>query len=286
MSSLQISNSVAQGLNLAADRHNALIYLMSNVLVSGRCENNVTIGDYGLIPGCPKPVLFKQGAEKLADAFGLRVILEKTQTILEKDFVHYEFAATVYNQATLITTHVGACNTEEKGIVKTLDKMKSTPRGYAHNVACRAEKRAYVGGVIKALAATQYFAWDQETYDILPTDRPFEGVTIEGVTIETPTSEADLETDIRNLAKEICTATGHTTQQLRTIAVGAGLPVSSAEMTWDQAIQLQRAAIVKWITTRYMGITENQAFVLVEELPDLNPSGQIAILKTKLADWQ
>jgi hypothetical protein len=283
MNNIQISKDLATGLNAAADRHNALIYLVENLLVEGSCIEGVgTTGDYGKIPKCgQKPVLFKQGAEKLADAFGLRIILEKTEQILEPDFVHYEFTATIFGDriGDKLTTHIGACNTEEKGIARSLEKQGQTPRGYAHNIACRAEKRAYVGGVIKALAATQYFAWEQEAYDLLPIDdRPFEGITVE---IE----PQDLTEAIRDLAREICSATGCTTQQLQALASAHQLPSSSAALSWEQALELQKLALVSWVKGNYL-MAIDEAMAMVEALPPGRPTNQKAILITQLGDYR
>ncbi len=283
MAIVTVSNEMAKALNSAADIRNALIYLVQNVLVRGDCDRGLgTTGDYGLIPYCgEKPVLFKQGAEKLAQFFGLRVILRKTSEMLEKDFVHYEFEATIYGKTPGLemTTHTAIANSEEPGIAKSIEKTKATPRGYAHNIACRAEKRAYVGGVVKALAATQFFAWEQTGMDALPVDdSPYDGLTLEVEPINT--QEA-----IKGLAKDLAHATGLAMAQIQELLHAAGLPTSSQDMSWDHAKQMQVLAIAKWATNHYLGMTQDRAIAMVSELPPGTPHAQIAMINGKLQDW-
>ena len=56
--------------------------------------------DYGLIPGCQKPSLYKSGAEKLCDVYGFSKQIEVTNRIedWEKALFSYEVKVTLINK--------------------------------------------------------------------------------------------------------------------------------------------------------------------------------------------
>ena len=70
--------------------------------------------DYGLIPKCDKPSLFKSGAEKLCDIFGFSKRVEVLNRIenWETGVFHYEVKISLYNKRTgLIEAEgIGSCN--------------------------------------------------------------------------------------------------------------------------------------------------------------------------------
>lgn len=74
--------------------------------------------DYGIIPGCKKPSLWKSGAERLLFFHGLGVRLDTTpETIVDwkTPFFNYAYRATIYNPRTnnVIATADGSCNSYE-----------------------------------------------------------------------------------------------------------------------------------------------------------------------------
>ena len=58
--------------------------------------------DYGVIPGCPKPSLFKSGAEKLCDIFGFSKQVNVINHVedWDKGLFHYQIKATLINKQT------------------------------------------------------------------------------------------------------------------------------------------------------------------------------------------
>lgn len=74
--------------------------------------------DYGLIPGTPKPTLFKPGAEKLCEIYGLAPDIEVLNRVedWEKGFFHYEVRCRLISKRSGITvaTGLGSCNSMEE----------------------------------------------------------------------------------------------------------------------------------------------------------------------------
>lgn len=116
--------------------------------------------DYGIIPGCKKPSLYKAGAEKLADIFGFSKHVQVVNRVedWDKKIFHYEVKATLINKRTgcVEAEGVGSCNNREKkystqdayNIVNTILKM--------------AKKRAIIDAVLSATRASGIFSQDIE----------------------------------------------------------------------------------------------------------------------------
>lgn len=120
--------------------------------------------DYGVIPGTPKPTLFKPGAEKLANIFqlGSRIVHSDTKLDHEKRFAMCSYTIELYHLPTgkTLAQCEGSTNSLERryqkqdtySILNTLQKM--------------AQKRAFVGAVIQACNASDFFTQDLEDMDI------------------------------------------------------------------------------------------------------------------------
>lgn len=118
--------------------------------------------DYGIIPRCNKPSLFKSGAEKLCDIFGFSRYIEILNRVenWEKGIFHYEVKAILVNKKTGLTETegVGCCNSKESkyknqdsfSIVNTILKM--------------AKKRALIDAVLSATRSSGIFTQDVEDY--------------------------------------------------------------------------------------------------------------------------
>ena len=118
--------------------------------------------DYGLIPKCDKPTLFKPGAEKLCDIFGFSKQIEISNRIedWDKGLFHYEVKAILINKRTGFTESegIGCCNNMERkyknqdgyNIVNTILKM--------------AKKRAFIDAVLSATRSSGIFTQDIEDY--------------------------------------------------------------------------------------------------------------------------
>jgi hypothetical protein len=123
--------------------------------------------DYAKIPGTPKKSLLKPGAEKLANLFklGSRILSKERDIDRESGFAMFNYTVEVYHIPTgaVISQCEGSANSEEKkfkgramaDMLNTLQKM--------------AQKRAYVGAVISAVGASDFFTQDIESASDLKT---------------------------------------------------------------------------------------------------------------------
>lgn len=124
--------------------------------------------DYGVIPGTPKPCLFKPGAEKLAQLFGLgiRIVHRDKEIDLHHNFAMFSYTAEAYHirSGNIVAQCEGSTNSHEKKW-----KMRGnseTPIGDLMNTLMKmAQKRAYVGVVIQATGASDFYTQDVETAD-------------------------------------------------------------------------------------------------------------------------
>lgn len=121
--------------------------------------------DYGIVSGSNKPSLYKSGAEKLTDVFGLSKRIDVINRFEDwnKGIFHYEVKATLINKKTgLIESEgVGSCNSLEK-------KYKSQDGFTIGNTIIKmAKKRALVDAVLSATRASGLFTQDME--DIMNT---------------------------------------------------------------------------------------------------------------------
>lgn len=127
--------------------------------------------DYGFIPNCTKPSLFKSGGEKLCDIFGFSKQIEVINRVedWEKALFHYEIKTTLINKRTgLIEAEgIGSCNNRER-------KYK-TQDGYSiiNNILKMAKKRAFIDAVLSATRSSGLFTQDMEDtplYSNLPSE--------------------------------------------------------------------------------------------------------------------
>jgi len=124
---------------------------------------------YGVIPGTPKPTLFKPGAEKLAFTFRLNPEYEETDsTIKRDDFISYTIRCTLYHipSGRRVASGMGSCNSKEKKYRKQLEKSGETPHDLDNTFLKMACKRALVAAVLNATAASDIFTQDIEDLQI------------------------------------------------------------------------------------------------------------------------
>ena len=126
--------------------------------------------DYGMIPGCNKPSLFKSGAEKLCDVYGLSKKIEVINRVEDWNakVFHYEVKVSLINKRTglMEAEGIGSCNSHERryanqeafSIINTLVKM--------------AKKRALVDAVLSATRSSALFTQDVEDFEITTTTQP------------------------------------------------------------------------------------------------------------------
>lgn len=139
--------------------------------------------DYGIIPGTPKPSLYKPGAEKIANIFqlGSRIVDRSNTVDIKNNFAMFSVTVEIYHlpSGKAISQCEGVANSQE---VKYKERSKKefnqqtnrrevvgkeeTPIGDVLNTLSKmAQKRAYVGAVIIATGASDFF-----TQDLDPTD--------------------------------------------------------------------------------------------------------------------
>ncbi|MDD4112527.1 MAG: hypothetical protein PHC56_05790 [Herbinix sp.] len=116
--------------------------------------------DYGFIPNCPKPTLFKAGAEKLCDVYGFSKIIDIINRIedFDKGLFHYEIKITLVNKRTGIieAEGVGCCNNKEKKYIN------QDPFSISNTILKMAKKRALVDAVLSATRTSGIFSQDLE----------------------------------------------------------------------------------------------------------------------------
>jgi hypothetical protein len=175
----------------AKHRYNALVEYVQKLMVSDR--------DYGKIPGSDKPTLLKPGAEKLRSFFGFRApieLIEKTED-WDKGFFHYIYRCNAYEGDSLIASCEASANSKEtkyryrnvmeweateddkKNAVKIVTKQKKNGMGsfkiyklentepfdLVNTLQKMAQKRAFVGAVLLAANASEFFTQDIEDLD-------------------------------------------------------------------------------------------------------------------------
>lgn len=127
--------------------------------------------DYGIIPGTPKPSLFKPGAEKLAGVFGLGAKFELVDKALdgEKNFALFNYKCIISHRKSgqVIAECDGTANSQEKKYKERTTwvdnkKVKEPTPVYdiLNTLQKMAQKRAYVGAVILATGASDFFTQD------------------------------------------------------------------------------------------------------------------------------
>lgn len=155
--------------------------------------------DYGVIPGTDKPTLYKPGAEKLCEIYGLSPIIEIVQRIedWERGFFHYEVKCRLVSKRTgaVVAEGVGSCNSREaryryrwvyeSQLPPGFDKRKAVtrraknggtlyrienddPYTLANTILKMAKKRAHIDATLSATRSSGIFTQDVE--DIVDVD--------------------------------------------------------------------------------------------------------------------
>lgn len=134
-----------------------------NMLQSFVKEMMISKVDYGFIPNCDKPSLFKSGAEKLCDIFGFSKQIEILNRVedWDKGLFHYEVKTILKNKRTGIieAEGIGSCNTKERKYIKQ-DRYS-----IINTILKMAKKRAFVDAVLSATRSSGIFTQDIEELD-------------------------------------------------------------------------------------------------------------------------
>lgn len=138
--------------------------------------------DFGIVPGTQKNSLYKPGAEKLARLFGLgaRFTMVDKALEVEKNFALYSYKCEIFHlkSGQVIAECEGNCNSQEKKYKERTvwewseKTRKKEPRKEAtavcdilNTLQKMAQKRAYVGAVILATGASDFFTQDIDDAD-------------------------------------------------------------------------------------------------------------------------
>lgn len=156
--------------NMLVDQENQRKMLKE--FVSGQLRSNI---DYGVVPGTKKPSLLKPGAEKIRGLFGLNIKLDCTSKELDRtgNFAMFTYKAQVYRGDNLVAECEGSANSQEqkykeRTVWRWSDKAKKKEAIKEDTPVCdilntlqkMAQKRAYVGAVILAVGASDFFSQD------------------------------------------------------------------------------------------------------------------------------
>lgn len=160
--------------------------------VKSQLRNEV---DFGIVPGTPKPSLFKPGSEKLRTLFGLQTETKMVDKDLDRqgNFAMFTYRTEVRDKyGNLLTTCEGSCNSQEKKykerkIYKWNDQARRKEEvGVEPTPVCdvlntlqkMAQKRSFVGAIILATGASDFFTQDIDdptdaaTHGLNPNTRP------------------------------------------------------------------------------------------------------------------
>lgn len=129
--------------------------------------------DFAVIPGTPKKTLLKPGAEKLANLFklGSRIIAMEKEIDRPNNYAMFTYTVEIFHMPTgrAVTQCQGSCNSlEKKYRERTIweggrPHKEETPIADIMNTLMRmAQKRAYVGAVIIATGASDFFSSELE----------------------------------------------------------------------------------------------------------------------------
>lgn len=132
--------------------------------------------DFGIIPGVKKASLFKPGAEKICKLFqlGSRISEKSSQIDIEKNFAMFNYTVEIFHIPTgkAIAQCEGSANSQEKKYkertvyVNGAPNKEPTPIADILNTLQKmSQKRAYVGAVIMATGASDFFTQDVEDMD-------------------------------------------------------------------------------------------------------------------------
>lgn len=125
--------------------------------------------DYGVIPGTQKQSLFQPGAQKLANLFGLgvRIVSKDKEVDIHQNFAMFSYLVECYHLRTnkILSQCEGSCNSHERKYRyrRHNGALEETSIGDVMNTLMKmAQKRAYVGAVISATGASDFYTQDIE----------------------------------------------------------------------------------------------------------------------------
>jgi hypothetical protein len=163
-----------------------LVQEVMKAVMQGPSKENPAGVHYGIIPGTPKPTLYKPGAEKLAQAFRIAVSYQ-TDDLSTPDAIRYRVTAIGTHQTSgvVMGSGMGECSSneekykwrkaydeefnatpEDRRRIKfgkyTAKQVRTEPADLANTVLKMACKRAQVAMILNVTAASDLFTQDVE----------------------------------------------------------------------------------------------------------------------------
>lgn len=172
--------------------------------------------DYGIIPGTPKPSLYKPGAEKILKLFGLGVRYKNVVKEIDRtlNYASFDYTAEIYHLKSgyVIAECEANCNSQEKKYRERQEwkQLKPYPAkkepvtvptlisDIQNTLMKMCQKRALVGGAILACGASDFFSQDLEDMD-----EGARGQDIQDANAEPLTPEQEREKAINGLIKNL-----------------------------------------------------------------------------------
>jgi hypothetical protein len=166
--------------------------MQRHMVPSHTVDGKFQMGDFGTIPGTPKPTLFKSGAEKLMKLFALGAGQPELEDLGiagpgTARVIHYRCQLPIVHlqSGTIVAVGIGESSSDEEkfhwrkpvsedewndmadhdkrtkyGKGWTGKQVRIDPASIANNIAKIAKKRALIDGVLTATAASQLFTQD------------------------------------------------------------------------------------------------------------------------------
>ena len=121
--------------------------------------------DWGIIPGVRKPSLFKPGAEKIAQWFGMSFTFPPDRVSKVEDWEHGFFAYTY--TCVLLDRRTGVVISECEASANSKEKKWRNADSYSvvNTIQKMAQKRGLVGAVLLGCAMSEHFTQDVEDMD-------------------------------------------------------------------------------------------------------------------------
>lgn len=163
---------------------------------------------YGTIPGCPKPSLWKPGAEQLLVTFRIAPEAPKVEDLSNGDSIRYRLTRNGVANGVVVASGVGEASSDEekykwrKPVSKaefeatpedrrrlkytrdgSFEQVRTNPADVANTILKMADKRAFIAMTLLATAASDIFTQDLE-------DLPQE--IAEGIEGERPSARAPI----------------------------------------------------------------------------------------------
>lgn len=216
--------------------------------------------DYGIIPGTKRPSLFKPGAEKIRGLFGLNVTLECTDKVLDHatNFSMYTYKAKVFKNDNLIAECEGSTNSQEQKY-KERKVWRQKPNGpgkeqiseitpiydILNTLQKMAQKRAFVGAIIIAVGASDFFTQDiddindAQSMGVIPKETSQS--SIPGVTNVS-------SNPVNNNQGQAITLEAVVSYDERSLAQEAGFRWNSASKKWTKTISVKDSTVYPFQT--------------------------------------